>query len=130
MHKSDNRAFVNQFLIYSLVGMLCFGGTVGMGTVWLRHQISESANAARLVENRIREIERHITEYRAEITRLQNPAELERLNREWRLGLQQATPAQVVHVGADPVRTLAAKRNRELFTDSPAAVTLNVAFRN
>jgi hypothetical protein len=129
MKKSDTHAFVNQLLVYTL-GLICFSGSVGMGTVWLRHRISESANAARVMESRIREVERHIDEYKAEIVAAQNPAVLEQLNRQWQLGLQRATPAQVVHVGADPVQTLAAKRNREIFTDSPAAVSVRLSLRN
>ncbi len=129
MKKSDTRAFVNQLLVYTL-GMICFSGSIGMGTVWLRHQISQSANTTRVLDSRLREVERHIAEFNAEIERAQSPAMLEYLNQQWRLGLQQATPAQVTHVGTDPVRNLVAKRNREIFTDSPAAVRLNVALRN
>jgi len=129
MKKTDNHAFVNQLLVYTL-GLICFSGSVGMGTVWLRHRISESANAARVMDSRIREVERHIAEHKAEIERAQSPAVLEQLNRQWRLGLQQALPAQVVHVGTDPVRSLAAKRNRELFTDSPAAISVRLSLRN
>lgn len=129
MKKTDTHAFVNQLLVYTL-GLICFSGSVGMGTVWLRHQISESANATRVMDSRIREIERHIAEYNAEIMTAQSPPVLEQLNRQWRLGLQQALPAQVVHVGADSVSSLAAKRNRELFTDSPAAISVRLSLRN
>lgn len=129
MKKFDSRAFVHQLLVYTL-GMICFSGSVGVGTVWLRHQISQSANTTRVLEGRLREVERHIAEFNAEIERAQSPAMLEYLNQQLNLGLQRATPAQVMHVGVDPVRNLVAKRNREIFTDSPAAVRLNVALRN
>lgn len=129
MKKTDTHAFVNHLLVYTLV-MIGFTGSIGIGTVWLRHQISQSANTTRVLDGRLREVERHIAEFTAEIERAQSPAMLEYLNQQWRLGLQQATPAQVMHVGTDPVRNLVAKRNREIFTDSPAAVRLNVALRN
>ena len=36
MKKTDTHAFVNQLLVYTLV-MICFSGSIGLGTVWLRH---------------------------------------------------------------------------------------------
>ncbi len=129
MRKSDTQAFVNHLIVYTLA-LICFGGTVGMGTVWLRHQIATSADTVRDLESRIRTADRRIAEQHAAIESASNPAMLEYLNKKWNLGLQQATPAQVWHINADPVFTLAAKRNRELFNDGTEAVSFNVALRN
>lgn len=127
MKKSETHAFVNQLLVYTLVAIGC-SGSIGVGTVWLRHQISLSANEAKNLEARINEVERHIAEKKTEVEAAQNPAMLEYLNQQWRLGLQQPTPQQVQHVAADPVMLLAAKRNRGLFSDGPA-VSFQVALK-
>lgn len=128
MKKSEPHAFVNQLLVYTLV-VIGFSGSIGLGTVWLRHQISVTANTAKQLEARFNEVERHIREKEAEIARAESPAMLEYLNEHWQLGLQPPAPAQVQHIEADPVRLLAAKRNRALFADEPVAVSFQVALR-
>lgn len=130
MKKSETHAFVNQLLVYTLV-VIGFSGSIGLGTVWLRHQISLSANAAKQLEARLNEVERHIAEKKTEIERAQSPAMLEYLNEHWQLGLQPPAPSQVQHIDADPVRLLAAKRNRALFADEsePLAVSFQVALK-
>lgn len=128
MKHSATHAFVNQLLVYTLV-VIGFSGSIGLGTVWLRHQISLTANATRQLEARLNEVERHNNEKYAEIERAQSPAMLEYLNEHWQLGLQPPTPAQVQHMNVDPVRLLAAKRNRELFADEPVAVSFQVALK-
>ena len=128
MKNTDTHAFVNQLLVYTLV-MICFSGSIGLGTVWLRHQISLSANATRAIEGRINELERHISETKAAVEGAQNPAMLEMLNKEWKLGLQRPTEQQVQRITVDPVMQLAAKRNREIFSDRPLAVSFQVALK-
>lgn len=128
MNKSETHAFVNQLLVYTLV-VIGFSGSIGLGTVWLRHQISLSANAARQLEARLNEVERHIAEKKTEIERAQSPAMLEYLNEHMQLGLQPPAPSQVQHIDADPVRHLVAKRNRALFADEPVAVSFQVALK-
>ena len=126
--KSETHAFVNQLLVYTLV-VIGFSGSIGLGTVWLRHQISLSANAAKQLEARINEVKRHIHEKDAEIEKAQSPAMLEYLNEQMKLGLQPPAPQQVQHIVGDPVRLLAAKRNRGLFPDEPVAVSFQVALK-
>ncbi len=128
MKKSETHAFVNQLLVYTLV-VIGFSGSIGLGTVWLRHQISLSANAAKQLEARINEVKRHIHEKDAEIEKAQSPAMLEYLNEQMKLGLQPPAPQQVQHIVGDPVRLLAAKRNRGLFPDEPVAVSFQVALK-
>ncbi len=125
MNKSHTHAFVNQLLVYTLV-MICFSGSVGLGTVWLRHQISIAANRAKQLETRIAEVERHLAETTTEVEMEQGPEVLMRRNISWRLGLVQPQEPQVQRVGTDVVIALATKRNRGLFADS--AVT-PVVFR-
>ncbi len=67
MKKNSSQAFVNQLLVYTLV-MICFSGSIGLGTVWLRHQISITANNTKQLEQRIIESERHLAELNTQIT--------------------------------------------------------------
>jgi len=115
MNKSDRHAFVNQMLVYTLV-MICFTGSIGLGTVWLRNQIAQTANSIKLYENRTAETERRLSETTTMIASEQSPDVLIRRNAEWRLGL--ASPdfrTQIVRISENPEERLAAKRNREIF---------------
>jgi len=116
MNRHANHAFVNQLLVYTLV-MICFSGSVGLGTVWLRYQISVTANRNKQLETRIAEVERHLAETTTEIETEQGPAVLQRRNTEWHLGLVQTKEAQVSRVNEEVDIRLAAKRNEGLFSD-------------
>ena len=116
MKKTDTHAFVNQLLIYTLV-TIGFSGSVGLGTVWLRHQISVTANRTRQIEARLAEVERHCRETEAAIGTEQGPEALKRRNTEWRLGLVSPKDSQIIRVNEAPEERLAAKRNQGLFTD-------------
>ena len=123
MKKSDTRVFVNQLLIYTLV-MIGFSGSVGMGAVWLRHQISITANRTKQIEARIAEVERHFRETEAAIGAEQGPEALKRRNTEWGLGLVSPKDTQIVRENGSPEERLAAKRNQGLFTDGVRFVGL------
>jgi hypothetical protein len=118
--KSNSHAFVNQFVVWMLVTITC-GGTVGLGTVWMRHKISVTANANRILAGQIAEIERHVADVVASVEREQNHDALRQRNQAWNLGLVPMTDAQVQHVDVDVVQRLAAKSNRELFSSTNPA---------
>lgn len=118
--------FVNQLLIYSLV-MIGFSGSIGLGTVWMRHQISMAANSTKQLTARIAEVERHLAEATTAAESERDANVLLRRNAEWRLGLVPPRQDQIVHVGDDPVMHLAAKRNRGLFGDGAMTVSLPIA---
>lgn len=120
MNKKDTHAFVNQLLVYTLV-MICFSGSIGLGTVWLRHQISITANNTKVLEQRIVEAERHLSELNTQVTAEQSIDVLARRNSEWNLGLVLPKEPQVVRVSESPERRLAARNNAEIF--APEAVT-------
>lgn len=128
MKISSSPGFVNQLLVYTLV-MIGFSGSIGLGTVWMRHQISITANATKVLDARIAEVERHLAETTTAAEMERDPNVLLRRNVEWRLGLVPPSPAQVAHIGEDPVMHLAAKRNLGLFSDRPATIVLPVAAR-
>jgi hypothetical protein len=119
MKKNSSQAFVNQLLVYTLV-MICFSGSIGLGTVWLRHQISLTANNTKQLEQRIIESERHLAELNTQITAEQSIDVLARRNSEWKLGLVLPKEPQVVRVSENPERLLASRNNAEVF--SPEAV--------
>jgi hypothetical protein len=120
MNKKDTHAFVNQLLVYTLV-MICFSGSIGLGTVWLRHQISLTANNTKLLEQRITETERHLSELNTQVTAEQSIDVLARRNAEWNLGLVLPKEPQVVRVAESAERRLALRNNAEVF--APEAVS-------
>ncbi|HEX2853177.1 MAG TPA: hypothetical protein VHO24_08065 [Opitutaceae bacterium] len=127
--KNNSHAFINQLLVCLLV-TFCFSGSIGLGTVWMRHQISLTANANKALEQRIAEVERHLAETATFIETEQSNDVLRARNTQLRLGLVAPCEAQFVRVTQDPDRHLAAKRNRGLFDDSaltPAPVKLTLA---
>src|SRR5271157_1131081 len=124
--RAKSEAFVNQLLVYALVA-ICGTGSIGLGTVWMRHQISVAANANKVLEASIADLERRIEETDAAISAEQDPAVLNRRNAEWHLGLVQPGETQVRRVPDDSVTRLAASHNRKLFGEGPATISLQVA---
>lgn len=127
--KNNSHAFINQLLVCLLV-TFCFSGSIGLGTVWMRHQISLTANANKALEQRIAEVERALAETATFLETEQSTVVLRRRNEDLKLGLVAPTEAQFVRVTQDPDRHLAAKRNRALFDDSaltPPAVKFTLA---
>jgi hypothetical protein len=125
-NRAGTQAFVNQFMVYALVA-ICGSASIGLGTVWMRHQISLAANANKVLEASIADLERRIEETDAAIAAEQDPAVLNRRNLEWRLGLVAPGETQVSRVSEDPVLRLAAMHNRTLFGEVPAKVSYRVA---
>ncbi|HRE81355.1 MAG TPA: hypothetical protein PLN52_09925 [Opitutaceae bacterium] len=117
MNTSNNHAFINQLLVYTLV-MICFSGSIGLGTVWLRHQISETANVTRRLDTQIADLERRLADTHIQVAREETFEALARRNAEWRLGLVAPTESQVRRVVGSPERRLSILRNRELYNES------------
>ena len=126
MKSSSTHAFINQLLAYTIM-MICVTGSVGLGTVWLRHQISKTANATKETERQIAAIERQIAESTARLAAVQSPEMLEYKNQEMNLGLVPPQDIQIVRIDESPEDRLAAKRNIEIFAEE--ATTGSVAVR-
>ena len=124
--RAGSNGFVNQFMVYALVA-ICGSASVGLGTVWMRHQISIAANTNKVLEASIADLERRIEETDAAIAAEQDPAVLNRRNAEWHLGLVPPGETQVRRVAEDPVMRLASLHNRKLFGEGPATISLQVA---
>ena len=120
--------FVNQLLVYTLV-MIGFSGSIGLGTVWMRHQISITANSTKQLAARIADVERHLAEATTAAETERDATVLLRRNVEWNLGLVPPGQGQIVHVPGDPVMRLAAKRDRGLFSDTAALASAPIVFR-
>lgn len=127
MKPSSPHAFINQLLAYTIM-MICVTGTVGLGTVWLRHQISETANATKGMERDIAAIERQIAESGARLAAEQSPEMLELKNEVMALGLVPPQDIQIVRIDESPEERLAAKRNIEIFAEEAAGGTVAVRF--
>ncbi|MDO8540940.1 MAG: hypothetical protein Q7S40_10935 [Opitutaceae bacterium] len=123
--KNNSRAFVNQFFVGLLV-TLCFGGTVGLGTVWMRHQISITAKTNRMLLASIDELERHLAEKIALVESEQSPGNLRHRNEDFRLGLVAMSDPQVavMPIADDPVRRMVMAANRRRMSDGPEQVAL------
>ncbi len=107
-------ANVNRLIALSLL-LLVFSGTLGLGAVWVRQEISQTANRSRALVARIADVERRLDEVNAEVAAAVNPDALLKQNQAMRLGLGTPKEAQVVRVEGSPELRLAAKRNREIF---------------
>jgi cell division protein FtsB len=111
MSTSLRPGFINHLTLYALLG-LGFGGSVGLGTVWVQHQIGVEASRNKALEERYDAVVRESEELTTEIARARDPAELLRLNAQWNLGLVR--PAEIQAISQDPVETLMAENNHEL----------------
>ena len=125
MKKTGSQAFVNQVLAVSLAAA-CGSGGIGLGTVWMRHRISVTANANKVLEARIVEIERRIEETGANVAHEEDPEALVRRNAAWGLGLAPPADDQMHSVIEDPVVRLARLRNGELFGEERARIQLSL----
>ena len=96
--------------------MLVFTGSIGFGTVWLRHEISLAANRNKNLQMRLGEVQRHLDQLTAEIAAAESPDALIRFNSARRLGLDLPRPEQIEHVAADPEQELAVKQRPGGFT--------------
>ncbi|MBC8009864.1 MAG: hypothetical protein H7067_07185 [Burkholderiales bacterium] len=121
------RAFATQLLLAALV-VLGAGGSLGFAIVDLRHDISVSANNARVLEQRIVETERRINEVGGFVAAEQSPDVLAARNESLALGLVRPVEGQVVRVGGSVERRLAAKRNAEILADGEGRIVLPVRF--
>jgi hypothetical protein len=124
--KTSSPAFVNSLLVYSLVAIGCTG-TVGLGMVWSRHEISILANDNKQLATRIAGLDRQCQETMAEIAAQQDPVALLQSNARWNLGLVPPAPDHLFYVNQDPEMHLSSKRERGLFEDRAEPVNFRVA---
>jgi hypothetical protein len=114
--KKNSQAFINQLLVCLLVTMT-FGGSLGLGTVWVRHQISVTAKANRALLAEISEVNRRSDDIEAHIRSEQRPELLRQLNLEFRLGLAPMNEVPVVHITENVTRRMVERANRWSFPE-------------
>lgn len=117
--KNNSSAFANQLLICLLV-TICIGGSIGVGTVWIRHQISTTAKSNRELAAEIARLERLIDEQKTRLETEQTPDKLRGLNATLRLGLVPMSEIPVLHVTENVAERMARRANGDLFTDAAA----------
>ncbi|MEJ6601110.1 MAG: hypothetical protein ACKVI3_09375 [Verrucomicrobiia bacterium] len=113
--KKSASAFVSELMVYLLV-LAGFNGSVWLGTVWMRHQISETAELTKQTERRLVAVERRLAETSARLASEQSPQTLESRNREMQLGLVRPAELHIVRIEESPEERLAAMRNFEIFS--------------
>jgi hypothetical protein len=114
-------AFVNRLIALTLL-LLVFSGSLGLGAVWMRQEISQAANRGRALEVKMADVERRLDEVNAEVAAAVNPDVLLQQNQAMRLGLVSPRELQVVRVGESPELRLASKHNREVFSLASASL--------
>lgn len=95
--------------------LLVFSGSLGLGAVWVRQEISGTANRSHAIENKIADVERRLDEVNANVASALNVSALLQQNQVMRLGLTLPREAQIVRVDESPVDRLATKNNRDNF---------------
>ena len=118
--------FVNRLIALTLL-LLVFSGSLGLGAVWVRQEISQTANRSRSLEVRLADVERRLDEVNAEVAAAVNPEALLQQNQAMQLGLVSPQEDHVVRVNESPEVLLASKRNRDVFS---LAATAGVAGNN
>jgi hypothetical protein len=108
-------ALVNRLLALTLL-LLVVAGSLGLGAVWMRQEIFQTANRSRALHAQIADVERRLDELNAEVAAALNPEALLQQNQGMRLGLVAPRELQVVRVAGSPALRLAAKRGGEGIT--------------
>jgi len=121
MNPAPTITVVNRLIAMTLL-LLVFSGTLGLGAVWMRGEISRTANQSRALEGQITDVERRLDEVNAQVASAVNPDALLRQGQFMNLALASPRELQVVRVPESAELRLAAKRNRDIFSLSSASV--------
>jgi len=127
MKKAQSQSVLWNRLLIATVMLLLFAGSIGLATVWLRHQVSEVAAANQSAQVRISELDRRIAEVNAQVAAGLSPDVLLRQNTRLRLGLAAPRDNQIIRVDEEVEIRLAAKRNAELYTTSVVPASFPVS---
>jgi hypothetical protein len=113
-------AHVNRLIALTLL-LLVFSGTLGLGAVWVRQEISQTANRSRALVAKIADVERRIDEVNAAIATAASPGALMQQNEVMRLGLATPQEPQVRRVEESAELLLIQRSNERILAE--AAVT-------
>ncbi|MGH8020497.1 MAG: hypothetical protein ACREIA_19865 [Opitutaceae bacterium] len=117
-HKSRPTGGVVNSLFLLTLFMLAYMAAIGFGTVWLRYEISVTANTNMGLEAGIADAQRRLSEADAEVAFAESPAELLKQNEALGINLIQPREDHVIRESDDVERRLAARRFGRLFSTS------------
>ncbi len=124
--KRTPSAFVNSIVVCLIVSIGAVGG-VGLGVVWMRHQISTTANQIRRLAAEKTETDRLISEKTAAIASSQRPDLLRHANAQFQLGLVPMSDVPVLNESSDAaIRGLVVRASQDLM-ERPPVVTVKLA---
>lgn len=112
-------AHVNRLIALSLA-LLLFSGSLGLGAVWVRQEISQTANRSRVLVVKLADVERRLDQINADIAAAASPGALLQQNEIMRLGLATPRESNVVRVEGSPELFLLTQRNRDNFSRAAA----------
>jgi hypothetical protein len=112
---------LRRTILFGSLMLAALVAVIGIGTVWMRYQITTAASQAREHENRRIALERRSDELQGQVASLLNPEFLQRQNQAFALGLVPTNETQVIRVAGSASRMLAAKRNTGLLAGAEAA---------
>jgi len=121
MRPPPANSLVNRLIALTVL-LLVFAGSLGLGAVWFRQEISQTANRSRSLEGKLADVERRLDEVNAQVAAAVNPDALLRQNEGMRLGLAAPREIQVWRIAGSAELHLAAKRNLEAFRDESFSV--------
>lgn len=127
MRPPPAHSLVNRLIALTLL-LLMFAGSLGLGAVWFRQEISQTANRSRSLEHKLADVERRLDEVNAQVAAAVNPDALLRQNEVMRLGLAGPREIQVVRVSGSAELRLASKRNLEAFSVAAASASAGKDF--
>ena len=123
---NNSRAFVNQIVV-CLIVTIGLGGGAGLGVVWLRHQISTTANQIRKLAAEKAEVDRLISEKSAAVASAQRSDLLRQANDEFGLGLVPMSDVPALNQSSDDaIRGLVVRSMQDLI-ERPPTVTVKFA---
>lgn len=122
MRPPPAHSLVNRLIALTLL-LLVFAGSLGLGAVWFRQEISQAANRSRSLEGRIADVERRLDEVNAQVAAAVNPDTLLRQNEAMRLGLAAPREIQVWRLAGSAELRLASKRNFDAFARVATSAT-------
>jgi len=118
--------FITQIVLWSVL-LVGIAGTTGLGVVWQRQLIAETANRIKHLEARLAEIERRQTGLYSELAAEQSLDALTSRNERFALGLVAIREQQLVRVNTASGRAIATRRTAEILDDAASARITQVA---
>jgi hypothetical protein len=115
---------INRLIALSLL-LLLFSGSLGLGAVWVRQEISQTANRSRALVTKIADVERRLEAVNTAIAVDGTANALRERNEVMRLGLALPKESQVVRVDGSPELRLLARLNRDNFERAAAEASGN-----